>query len=234
MKRLIALASAFLLVSCAALPVINPPDDSLTKTFSCPSPYPREKNRYIHAIEVRRGNQTQTAMIGVTLIDPSNRTLSCALVSTEGMAVFEAVSGPDGLAVSRALPPLDSMDFARNMMNDIELIFLAPKEAPGVKGVLAGGQEVCRYQEKDGSIDVVAGPDGIIRIRRYSKGGSLKRGVTLSGGRMNPYSAIELQASEMLKYTLVMTLIESEKVLEESTRKDEKKGPIHEKPDSGK
>lgn len=224
MKRLIILTGALLLVSCAALPVINPPADPLSKTFSCPFPYPREKNRFIHAIEVRRGPQAQTAMIGVTLVDPSERTISCALMSAEGMAFFEGVSGPDGLSVSRALPPFDSGELARNMMSDIALLFLAPGEVPGAKGVLAGGQEVCRYKEQDGWIDVIAGPDGVIRIRRYSKGGGLKRSVTLSGGVISPYSAIELQASEMFNYTLVMTLIESEKVQSSSRQNDESKG----------
>jgi hypothetical protein len=216
MKGLLLLIGSFLLVSCASLPVIRPPVGLAEKTFTCPSPYPTEKIRFIHAIEVRAAEKAQTVMIGVTLMDPSMRTISCALMSAEGMALFEAAAGPDGLTVSRALPPFDAPDFARSMMDDIELIFLAPREAVIEKGVLAGGQSVCRrHKEQGGWIDVLTGRDGNIEVRRYSNGGGLLRSVMLAGGAQNPYSAIELQASELVNYSLVMTLIEAEAVKDE-------------------
>lgn len=219
MKSLIILIGSWLMVSCAALPAIHPPAGVSGKTFACPSPYLAGKTRFIHAIEVCRAGQAQTAMIGVTLIDPAQRTISSALMSAEGMTFFEAATGPGGLTVSRALPPFDSGEFAQNMMNDIELIFLAPREAVAQKGALAGGQNVCRYKEQGGWIDVTADRDERVHIRRYSEGGSLKRSVALAGGAANPYSVIELQASEMFKYTLMMTLIESEPVEDEPRRK---------------
>ena len=87
--------------------------DLAEKNIMCPSPFLTEKIRLIHAIEVRAAGQVQTVMIGVTMTDPVTRTISCALMSAEGMALFEAASGPDGLKVSRALPPFDAADFAR-------------------------------------------------------------------------------------------------------------------------
>lgn len=224
MRGFLLLISALLLVSCAALPAISPRNDSGGKMFACQAPYFTVKNRFIHAIEVRRAGQAQTVMVGVTLIDPAARTISCALVSTEGMAFFEAAQGPDGLAVSRALPPFDSGDFARNMMEDIGLIFLAPQEAPVQKGVLAGGDAVCRYKGPAGWIDVGTGRDGRIRIRRYSKRGGLERSVTLAGGA-DPYSTIELHSSGLIEYELIMTLIESEAVPNGPLPGDQIKGP---------
>ncbi|KAF0157228.1 MAG: Uncharacterized protein FD159_1498 [Syntrophaceae bacterium] len=216
MKGLLLLIGSFLLVSCAALPLVRPPTGSLGKTFTCPSPFFTEKTRLIHAIEVRAAGKTQTVMIGVTITDPVTRSISCALMSAEGMVIFEAAAGPDGLKISRALPPFDSGDFARNMMDDIDLIFLAPQEALAQQGVLAAGERVCRRHKKQGGwIDVSEGRDGRIQIRRYSEGGSLKRSVTLTGRPFNPYSTIELHASELVSYTLMMTLIESEAVQDE-------------------
>ncbi len=214
MKGLLILTGCLLLVSCATLPAIHPPAQAPSgKTFTCPSPFLPEKTRLIHAIEVRAAGKTQTAMIGVTLTDPITRTISCALMSAEGMTFFEAASGPDGLKVSRALPPFDSMDLARNMMDDIGLIFLAPQETLVQQGVLAGGEKVCRrHKEQGGWIDVLADLDGRIQIRRYSEGGSLQRSVILDGNKAHAYSSIELQAT---KYTLMMTLIESEAVQDE-------------------
>jgi hypothetical protein len=217
MKGILFLTGFFLLVSCAALPAIHPPVSAPTgKAITCPSPFLTEKTRLIHAIEARVAGKTQAVMIGVTLADPATRTLSCALMSAEGLSLFEAASGPASLIVSRALPPFDAADFARNMMADIELIFLAPSGVLKQKGVLAAGEAVCRrHKEQGGWIDVLRGRDGRIQIRRYSEGGSLKRSVTLAGGVANPYSTIELQASELVNYTLVMTLIESESVKDE-------------------
>jgi len=216
MKRFFFLIASLLLVSCAALPAIRPQAGPDEKNIVCPSPFLTEKTRLIHAIEVRAAGRAQTVIIGVTLADPALRTLSCALMSAEGMSFFEAVSDSSGLKVNRALPPFDAADFARNMMNDIELIFFAPRSAPARKGVLAEGDRVCRWhQEKGGWLDVSKSRDEQIHIRHYSEDGGLKRSVMLDGKAADPYSTIELQASEMVDYTLVMTLIESEAVKDE-------------------
>jgi len=216
MKGLLLLIGSLLLVSCAALPQVLQPAGPAVKTIRCPSPFFAEKTRLIHAIEVRTLGEMKTVMIGVTLTDPFARTLSCALMSAEGMSFFEAASGPSGLSVSRALPPFDAPDFARNMMDDIELIFLAPPGALTQKGVLAEGDQVCRWHKEPGGwIDVSEGRDGRMKICRYSEGGSLKRSVMLAPKTANPYSVIELQASELFNYTLIMTLIESEAAKDE-------------------
>ncbi|PKN17785.1 MAG: hypothetical protein CVU71_15265 [Deltaproteobacteria bacterium HGW-Deltaproteobacteria-6] len=216
MKGLLLLTGSFLLLSCAALPQIFQPAGPATQTILCPSPFLTEKTRLIHAIEVRTAGETKTVMIGVTLTDPSSRTISCALMSAEGVTFFEAASGPSGLMVSRALPPFDEGDFARNMMEDIELIFLAPPGMLTQKGVLAGGDQVCRWHNKQGGwVDVLSGPDGRMNVRRYSEGGGLKRSVRLAPAAAPPYSTIELQASELFDYTLMMTLIEAEAAKDE-------------------
>jgi hypothetical protein len=184
--------------------------------MTCPSPFFTKKTRFIHAIEARMSGEIKAVMIGVTLADPALRTLSCAIMSPEGMVLFEAFFGPSGMIVNRALPPFDAADFADNMMDDIALIFLKPSGAVMQKGVLAAGEAVCRrHKNQGGWIDVLQRRDGRIQVRRYSEGGSLKRSVTLAGGPFNPYSTIELHALELVNYTLMMTLIESEAVQDE-------------------
>ncbi|PKN81630.1 MAG: hypothetical protein CVU51_13940 [Deltaproteobacteria bacterium HGW-Deltaproteobacteria-1] len=214
MKSLSFLISAFLLSSCAALPAIQEPSaDQTKKPITCPSPFLTEKTRFIHAIDVQTAGKTKTVMIGVTVADPARRTFSCAIMSTEGMVVFEAVSGNEGVNVIRALPPFDAPDFARNMMDDMELIFLEPAGVLAGKGVFAGGEVVCRRRkDQDGWIDVVAGHDGRTQIRRYSECGALERTVNLNGNSPDAYKTIELQSAGLMGYSLMMTLIESEVV----------------------
>ncbi|MBP1709977.1 MAG: hypothetical protein H6Q49_179 [Deltaproteobacteria bacterium] len=214
MKGLFFLMSAFLLTSCAALPTIQEPTaGQAKKSVACPSPFLTEKTRFIHAIDVQAAGKTKTVMIGVTVADPATRTFSCAIMSTEGMAVFEAVSGKEGVNVTRALPPFDAPDFARNMMDDMELIFLEPAGVVAGKGVFAGGEFVCRRrQERGGWVDVVAGHEGRIQIRRYSECGALERTVNLNGNSRDAYKTIELQSAGLMGYSLMMTLIESEVV----------------------
>ncbi|MEN6509877.1 MAG: hypothetical protein ABFD63_14035 [Smithella sp.] len=214
MKGLFFLISAFLLASCASLPAIQEPTaDQAKRPVTCPSPFLTEKTRFIHAIDVQTAGKTKTVMIGVTVADPAGRTFSCAIMSTEGMVVFEAVSGNEGVNVIRALPPFDAPDFARNMLDDMELIFLEPAGVLAVKGVFAGGEVVCRrHKDQGGWIDVVAGHDGRIQIRRYSECGALKRTVNLNGNSPDVYKTIELQSAGLRGYSLMMTLIESEVV----------------------
>lgn len=221
MRGLLALIVSFLLVSCAALPQVLPPAGPAEKNIVCPSPFPAEKTRLIHTIEVRTSGETKTVMIGVTLMDPFSRTISCALMSAEGMTLFEALRGPEGMVVSRAFPPFDATDFAVNMMDDIELMFLAPQGPPAKKGVLAGGDPICRWHKAQGGwIDVSEGRDGRMKVHRYSEGGGLKRAVTLAANATNPYCTLELQSSDLVHYALVMTLIQSEVVTDKPVLKE--------------
>ena len=218
MKGLCFLISVFLLASCATLPAIQEPSSAHVKEpILCPFPFLQEKTRFIHTIDVQAAGQTKAVMIGVTVADPASRMFSCAIMSTEGMVVFEAVAGSEGVKVIRALPPFDKPDFARNMMDDMELIFLEPAGELVEKGVFVSGDVVCRRQKKQGEwVDVVAGHDGRIQIRRYSKCGALQRTVFLNGHSRDAYQTIELQSAGWMSYGLTMTLIESDVVRDKS------------------
>jgi hypothetical protein len=205
--------TALLLTSCQTLPAINsiaPFPGS--QDAVCPSPFLKESYRLVHAIEVRMAGDTAGAIIGITVADPATRFVSCAIMSAEGMVLFEAEATPL-LKVIRALPPFDSKNFAENMINDIKLIFLAPEGNMRAKGILADGANICRWQEKSGDwIDVIARlPEGI-EINRYSAYGGWKRRIKLIRTAENVYQRIELMAKEAFNYSLNMTLIEAEPI----------------------
>lgn len=214
MKRLPLLMLTLFLFSCQTLPVMNPPSSLINeKLFACPSPFLKEKYRLVHAIEARMAGKTQGAIIGVTLADPSTRSISCAIMTAEGMVLFEAESNSGELKVTRALPPFDSENFAQNMIEDIKLIFLAPEGKIQAKGFLPDGTKACRYLQKTGDrIDVIKSTSDGMQVKRYSPSGALKRYVRFNHSGKNIYKHIELQADEIPDYSLSMALIEAQPV----------------------
>ncbi|PKN51705.1 MAG: hypothetical protein CVU55_10735 [Deltaproteobacteria bacterium HGW-Deltaproteobacteria-13] len=214
MKKIFFLISTIFLFSCQTLPLINSPASlSGQKSFTCPSPFLKQKYRLVHSIETRMAGNTQSAIIGVTLADPFTRSVSCAIITAEGMTLFEAESGPRGIKVRRALPPFDSADFAKNMIDDIKLIFLAPEGKLQAKGRLADGSTACRYQENNGEwIDVTENKSEGTQIKRYTSSGALKRQISFMSTAGNIYQRIELRAKETFDYSLLMTLIEAQPV----------------------
>jgi len=218
MKRIfpLILITVFL-ASCQSLPVINAPAPQAEgKSFACPSPFLKEKYRLIHAIEIRMAGDTRGAIIGVTLADPATRLISCAIMTAEGIVLFETGEDAGLLKVNRALPPFDSADFAQNMIDDIKLIFFAPAGKIEQKGNLPGGVAVCRWREENGGwIDVLANKPKGIEIKLYSSCGSLKRHIKFEKTDENIYQKIELDANELYSYSLFMTLIEAQPAKEE-------------------
>ena len=212
MKGIPLLILTIFLFSCQTLPLINAPvSPAEEKNLTCPSPFLKERYRLVHTIETRMAGKTQSAIIGVTLADPNTRIVSCAIMTAEGMVLFEAESGPGMLRVDRALPPFDSMDFAKNMIEDIKLIFFAPEGKIQKKGNLPDGTTACRYREENGDwIDVITDKSEVTAIKRYTSAGILKRHVKFNKTAGNIYESIELQANEVFDYSLLMTLIEAE------------------------
>jgi hypothetical protein len=213
MKSLSLLMLTFFLFSCQTLPVINSPSLTEEKSFTCPHPFLKEKYRLVHAIETRMTGNTQSAIIGVTVADPSTRFVSCAIITAEGMVLFEAESGQDGIKVNRALPPFDSEIFAKNMIEDIKLFFFTPEGKIRSRGSLPDGSTACRYLEENGDwIDVIENKSTGAEVKRYSSSDSLKRHVRFYKKTKNVYQRIELQAHEAFDYSLLMALIEAQPV----------------------
>jgi len=221
MKRYLLVVLIFFLPSCQTLPVIHAPSSPRAeKSLICPAPFLKKTCRFVHAIEARVGGRTQSQMIGVTLVEPDTRSVSCAVITVEGMSLFEAETNPQGIKVERAVPPFDSGDFASNMMEDIGLIFLAPEGALQNRGYLADGSKICRYLNENGEwIDVVEDPSGDTQIKRYSSSEALKRSVRFSKGSKQKYQRIELDADETFDYFLLMDLIEAQPVNKQGVKR---------------
>ena len=213
MKRIPFLLLLFCLFSCQTLPVIHPSPFADEKSFPCPNPFLKSQYRLVHAIEFRMAGETRAAVIGVTLADPLTRAVSCSIITPEGMVLFEAESTPDNLKTTRAFPPFDAQNVAKNMLADIKLIFLEPKGKLESRGYLPDGSTVCRYHEKDGSwVDVVETEPKRLQIKRYTSSGELKRKV-LFDRKGNIDQRIELHANEAFNYSLLMSLIEAKPVI---------------------
>lgn len=214
MKRLSLLILFFFLSSCQTLPVIHSPSSSAgEKSLACPSPFLKEKYRLVHAIEARMAGNQRSSVIGITLADPSSRSASCAIMTAEGMVLFEAESVQGTLRVNRALPPFDSENFAKNMLDDIKLIFFQPEGKIQNKGFLPDGSAACRYLEEDGKwIDVTENQSDGIQTKRYSSSGALERIISFNKRTKNIYQRIELQADETFDYSLLLNLIEAQPV----------------------
>lgn len=221
MKRASLLLFVFLLFSCQTLPVIDSPLLLKNeKSFICPSPFLNKKYRMVHAIETRVGGKTQSSIIGVTVVDPVSRSISCAIMTAEGLVLFEAESGPDKFRISRALPPFDTEDFAKNMIEDIKLIFFMPEGKLQNRGYLHDGSKVCRYLQKKGDwIDVIESKSGDKQVNRYTSSGVLKRHVLFNKTPKNIYRRIELQAYENMDYSLLMNLIEIQPVKTQAVKR---------------
>jgi hypothetical protein len=183
------------------------------KDLTCPSPFLKEKYQLTYAIEIQAAGNVQGAIIGITVVDPSTRFVSCAIMTVEGMVLFDAEAGPGTLKINRALPPFASADFANNMIEDINLISFAPEGKILAKGTLPDGAIACRYLEESGDwIDLITDKSGEMAIKRFSSSADLKRQVRYNKKTGNIYQSIELQEIGIVNYTLLMTLIDAHKV----------------------
>lgn len=210
MRRLFLVILTAFLVSCQMLPVISPPSlFTSEESFACPFPFLKEPHRLVHAIEFRMGGKAQSAIIGVTLANPFTGSVSCAIMTVEGIVVFEAEAKQNKIKVKRALPPFDSKNFAKNLIEDIKLIFFIPEGKLQQKGCLHDGSKVCRYLQKNGDwVDVIKSESGGKQVKRYTSSGVLKRHVLFNKTPKNIYRRIELEAYENMDYSLLMNLIE--------------------------
>jgi len=209
MKIALLIILFFFLSACQTLPVITK-TSSLEKTVSvCPNPFLKQKTTLIHAIEVHMSG-VKNAVIGVTEADPKTRKISCAIMTSEGMVLFEAIETAGSLDIKRALPPFDSEHFARNMLEDIKLIFFEPRGKIEMIGFLPSGETACRWRtDNSDTVDVLKAGNGLPEVKRYSGSGKIKRYIkfsTLAGGF---YQNIELRAQELTGYTLFMNLLEA-------------------------
>lgn len=207
---------ALLLNACASLPAITPPGaDAAAIESRCGEVFPRRAWHMVHAITTDLPGRRKGVMLGVVSLVPDEQAVECALLSIEGLRLFEARD--DGtLTIRRALPPFDRPELAQGMMQDIRLLFFPPPGPPLASGTWPSGETGCRYALEEGYQDIVRRPAGDVVIQRYDHHGRRVRRAELS--RCHPDGAagleavpcrIRLEAFRPAAYRLELELVEA-------------------------
>lgn len=210
--RLAILLPALLLAGCAAsLPPIMP----VTEPPSCEAFFVKGRWQLTHTVAVSVAGKTRGALVGAITVDTSAATIHCALMTVEGMVIFEAQDN-GGLEVIRALPPFTDADYAKGMMADLHLLFLPPPGLAIAAGRTADNRAACRYVQSGGAVvDVIATAGGGWIIRHYNDRQRVdKEIVATAGAPQAPAIArrMVLTGHGLPGYTLTMDLIDAQPV----------------------
>jgi len=175
----------------------------------CNAIFPAEPWESVHKIEATfRGGSS--SLIGVTKGEPSGPRLQSVLLTPEGFVLFDAERRITGISVRRAVAPFDSKAFARGLIEDVSLLFLAPAAKPITWGKETNGTMICKWENPENSTEITGSVDRGWRILRRDKYGELTKEVLLSGPFFNGLaSRIEYRAFKPEPYTLRMTLIQT-------------------------
>lgn len=203
----------FSLVSCAAGPQSRLPELTAVTdgpdAKTCAAVFPLGKWQFTHAIDFVMGGRAGTPVIGVTSL--AGNDMDCALVTVEGLTLFEAAFHQDGSTdVRRAVPPFDSPDFAEGLRKDLRTIFQPPA---GIMTLgAAGTMPVCRYVEEGlRVVDVLPDVDDCWQIKSYTSDLRMNRFIIGRSCKKKGSSLIpdylELTTYGQTGYTLKMTLI---------------------------
>lgn len=204
------------MLSCARMPAIAPVPSQAAAPIreACTRAFPDGDWQLVHAITTTMAGR-RGMMIGVSVISAQPRTVRCALMSLEGLVMFEAREEDGTITVDRAIAPFDNPDFARGMLDDIRMIFFQPGPRPDDIGLTASDTPVCRYRTGPGqTVDVEAPPSGGWTLRRY-EGDTLVRTVqagpeTLVTPRGERFSRqMQLTARGARPYKLDLKLLEA-------------------------
>jgi hypothetical protein len=127
-------------------------------------------------------------------------------MTLEGFVLFEAVDNGE-VIVKRAFGPFDNPEFAKGVMRDIRLIFLAPEGEMQTAGKFADATEGCRYRTDDNRfIDLIGTADGRWQIQQYEPRKTVLFDAVDQRG-LSP--KLTLEAGGKASYTLVMNLIDA-------------------------
>jgi hypothetical protein len=219
MKRFLHGLAAGLLLLASCAPHAGRPLPELIETSAdglrqrCEAVFPAGSWQLVHSLEFASDSGFAGTVLGVTVVDPPD--LSCALVTVEGVTLFEAVGGPDeAVTVERAVPPFDRPGFAAGLLADVRSMFVAPPDREVTYGLLPDGRPVCRYIGEDGRVTDIAPPvEDSWQIREYDADSALQRViegyVDYQRSPSEPARYLELSAFLPAEYTLKMKLIDA-------------------------
>jgi hypothetical protein len=202
--------TAVLLPACTGPRSIRP---DLVNPELCRLPFYGTPRRYIHVLDAELPGGVCMTVIGVSVIDPESETLQAAIMTLEGLVLFDATASSSTLRVHRALPPFDGDLFAAGLMRDVRFIFMLPADPPKVTGIADDGASVCRYQDTLGNtLDVVVHPGNDWVIEQYSSFGKKLRSLRFDTLKNGIPSMLEFEAFSPTPYALHMRLLSVEPV----------------------
>ncbi|MEZ4528149.1 MAG: hypothetical protein R2941_19740 [Desulfobacterales bacterium] len=202
-----------ILTSCAQLPGLMLSDPSRVPEMQrqCNDLFPKKNMRLVHSIEARIPGRGIQFMTGLTLLSPGRGQFRSVMMSIEGLVIFDGVYDKEEIRIFRGIPPFDSPNFARGLLQDVRLMLLRPESQCAETGWEKQGIPICRYPGRDGMItDVEMHPDQTAIIRQYVKK-SLRRTVRIRPGSQET----ELVFHGALGYSLYLKLLESEEITAE-------------------
>ncbi len=196
------------MVSCAGRRHIRftPVDPAL-----CRLPFADRACRYVYSLHAELpGGARMTAMI-VTVTDPASDMLQAAIVTLEGLVVFDAQVSGQSMQVHRALPPFNRKRFAVGFMRDVQFIFMLPADQPAITGMLDDGASVCRYHDvQNATVDVIVRTVGGCDVEQYSRYGKKIRSLKMSALQHDIPGMMKFSAFRPKPYALSMRLISVE------------------------
>lgn len=211
----ITILAMLLVAACAGPPRIAVPPDDTHDAFAaaCAAVFPQGDWQFAHAIQAHLPDGSRQTLIGITRISTAAQAFEGAMLTLEGMVLFQARYDGTAIEVKKAVPPMDQPGFAQGLIDDIALLFFPPAAPPAQTGLVKDGARICRYPLDDGIQDVVVQPDGRWEIRRYGSNGRLRRTVLPDGSEArHPQgfpSRLELRAHGAKGYRLNMSLMEA-------------------------
>lgn len=204
-----------LLGACRTLPpvVSAPPSSAAQIEQRCLAHFVPGPWRVVHRIEARMPFGNAGSFLGATASGaPPERGLHSAMISVEGVTLFEATSTGGPLKVLRAVPPMDRPGFGPGLMADVAFMLLPPEGRAAQVGTLEGGQAVCRWSVPAGrTIDLIEERGGGWRLRDYDEDFRPVRELEVEPLTRDGFPVrMTLSSPGLGGYSLTLTLLEAE------------------------
>ena len=209
-KRVATLFTALaLFAGCLTVPETALLPGTPEDLYRCIALFPSEPWECVHTIEAVIQGGMSSSLLGITKGDPAGRKLHSVLLTPEGFILFEAEQHGDTISVLKAVAPFDSSAFARGLMEDVNLLFLAPLGRLLKWGRTANGAVLCQWESPAGYRKEIS-LSTVMKISLEDKHGDLvKEALLMPPSVKGLASQVELRAYKPASYKLKMTLLQA-------------------------
>ncbi len=137
----------------------------------CMLPFSFTPTRYINAIEAQLPDGRSMTLIGITVINPTERTVRVGIVTIEGLLLFDASTHNGDITLYRSLSPFDGSEFRNALLDDVQFILLPPAGEIQQFGISTSGSSICRYvSDGDMTIDIIVHQDDSWELQKFKNG----------------------------------------------------------------